>query len=46
MNGQKSEEINYKEGDLVDETIFKYSYFTGHLKSEKKYKDGKCISGC
>jgi len=31
---------------LVDKTIFKYSYITGHLKSEKKYKDGKCISGC
>ena len=44
--GQKIEEGNYKDGDLVDKTIFKYSYFTGHLKSEKKYKDGKCISGC
>ena len=45
-NGQKDEERNYKDGDLVDKTIFKYSYFTGHLKSEKKYKDGECISGC
>jgi antitoxin component YwqK of YwqJK toxin-antitoxin module len=44
-NGQKDEERNYKDNDLVDKTIFKYSYFTGHLKSEKKYKDGKCISG-
>ena len=44
--GQKDEEVNYKDGDLVNKTIFKYSYFTGHLKSEKKYKDGKCISGC
>ena len=44
-NGQKDEERNYKEGDLVDKTIFKYGYFTGHLKSVKKYKDGKCISG-
>ena len=44
-NDQKIEEVNYKDGDLVDKTIFKYSYFTGHLKSKKKYKDGKCISG-
>ena len=44
-NGQNDEERNYKDNDLVDKTIFKYSYFTGHLKSEKKYKDGKCISG-
>ena len=44
-NGQKDEERNYKDGDLVDKTIFKYGYFTGHLKSVKKYKDGKCISG-
>ena len=43
-NGQKDEERNYKDNDLVDKTIFKYSYFTGHLKSEKRYKDGKCIS--
>ena len=46
MNGQKDEERNYKDGDLVDKTIFKYGYFTGHLRSVKKYKDGKCISGC
>ena len=45
MKGQKIEEGNYKDGDLVDKTLFKYSYFTGHLKSKKKYKDGKCISG-
>jgi len=45
-NSQKKEERNYIDGDLVDKTIFKYSYITGHLKSEKKYKDGKCISGC
>jgi len=37
---------NYKDGDLVNKTIFKYSYFSGNLKSEKKYEDGKCISGC
>jgi antitoxin component YwqK of YwqJK toxin-antitoxin module len=45
-NGRKKEEFNYKDGDLVDKTIFKYTYFTGKLKSKKKYKDGKCISGC
>ena len=45
-NGQKDEERNYKDGDLVDKTIFKYSYLTGHLKSEKKYQDGECTSGC
>ena len=44
-SGRKIEESNYKDGDLVDKTIFKYTYFTGHLKSKKKYKDGKCISG-
>ena len=44
-NGRKDEERNYKNGDLVNKTIFKYSFFTGHLKSWKKYKDGKCISG-
>ena len=43
--GQKNEEKNFKDGDLVDRTIFKYGYFTSNLKSEKKYKDGKCISG-
>ena len=46
MNGQKDEEKNYKDGDLINKTIFKYSFFTGRLKSEKKYKDGKCIRGC
>ena len=45
-NGQKDKEENYKDGDLVDKTIFKYSYLTGRSKSEKKFKDGKCISGC
>ncbi len=44
-NNRKDEERNYKDNDLVYKTIFKYSYFTGQLKSEKKYKDGKCISG-
>ena len=43
---RKEEERNYKDDYLVDKTIFKYSYFTGQLKCEKKYKDGKCISGC
>ena len=37
-NGQKDEERNYKDGSLVDKLIFKYSFFTGQLKSEKKYK--------
>ena len=45
-NGQKEEELNYKDGDLLDSTIFKYTYFTNKLKSEKKYKNGKCIRGC
>ena len=45
-NAKKDEERTYKEGVLIDKTIFKYSYFTGKLKSKKKYKDGKCISGC
>ena len=43
---RKDEERNYKDGNLVDKTIFKYRYFTGDLKSRKKYKDGKCIQGC
>jgi uncharacterized protein len=43
--GRKIEELNYKFGDLVNKTIFKYTYFTGQLKSKKKYKDGECISG-
>lgn len=44
--GRQKEEINYNDGDLLDRTIFKYSFFTGNLKSKKKYKDGNCISGC
>ena len=44
-NGKKDEERNYINGDLVGKTIFKYSFFTGRLKSKKIYKDGKCISG-
>ena len=31
---------NYKDGDLVDKTIFKYSFFTGQI-TEQSYKDGK-----
>ena len=45
-NGQIESEENFNDGDLVNRTIFKYSFFTGHLKSKKKYIDGKCISGC
>jgi len=44
--GQRVENANFKDGDLLNKTIFKYSYFTGRLKSEKNYIDGKCISGC
>jgi len=33
--GQKFEEWNYKDGELINKTIFKYSYFTGRLKSKK-----------
>jgi len=44
-SGLKEEERNYKDGEVVDRIIFKYSYFTGRLKSEINYKDGKCING-
>jgi len=40
MKGQKDEVRNYKDGDLVDKTIFKYSYLTGQI-TEQSYKDGK-----
>ena len=35
-NGNKDEDRDYRDGVLVNKTIFKYSYFTGHLKSDKK----------
>jgi uncharacterized protein len=45
-NGLKNEERNYKAGDLIDKSIFKYTLFSKSLKSVKTYKDNLCISGC
>lgn len=44
-NGKKEEERFYKDNILVEEAKFMYSFFTGKLKSVKKYKNGICISG-
>ena len=39
-NGLKDEERNYKNGDLVNKTIYKYSFLTGQI-TVQSYKDGK-----
>ena len=39
-NGQKSEERNYKDGDLVNETIFSY-WDNGQMFSQATYRDDK-----
>ena len=39
-NGRKDEERYYKDGDLVNKTIFKYNYLTGQITGQS-YKDGK-----
>ena len=47
-HGQKKEELNYKDGDLVYRTVFKY-YGNNQIESEKNYnkvdqREGKLIS--
>ena len=45
-NGMVLEELNYKDGNLIDRTIFKYSFFTNQLKSKQNYKNKRTHFNC
>ena len=44
--GMKTEERDYLYGNLLSKKIFKYSFLTGDLKSQKTYINDKCVSNC